>query len=106
MANGAARTVPRFEATLDRGAPGVSHSGVHRSRCTRRRRGRAQDVARPCRPGHRTTVTAVSLSGIRRAVVVGMAGAMFIVLAGTTYQGVATALERRQLPHPGRLIDV
>ena len=51
-------------------------------------------------------MTVVSLSGIRRVVVVGMAGAMFIVLAGTTYQGVATALERRQLPHPGRLIDV
>ena len=33
-------------------------------------------------------------------------GAIFVVLAGTTYQGVATALERRQLPHPGRLIDV
>jgi pimeloyl-ACP methyl ester carboxylesterase len=33
-------------------------------------------------------------------------GMIFVVLAGTTYQGVATALERRQLPHPGRLIDV
>ena len=63
-------------------------------------------MARPRRPGDRTTVTAVSLSGIRRAVAVGATGAMFIVLAGTTYQGVATALERRQLPHPGRLIDV
>jgi len=30
----------------------------------------------------------------------------FIVLAGVTYQSVATALERRQFPHPGRLIDV
>jgi pimeloyl-ACP methyl ester carboxylesterase len=38
--------------------------------------------------------------------VVGAAGVMFVVLAGTTYQGIATALERRQLPHPGRLIDV
>lgn len=31
---------------------------------------------------------------------------MFLVFAGATYQGVATALERRRLPHPGRLIDV
>ena len=30
----------------------------------------------------------------------------FIVLAGVTYQSVATALERRQYPYPGRLIDV
>ena len=30
----------------------------------------------------------------------------FLVLAGATYQGVATALERRQFPHPGRLVDV
>lgn len=27
------------------------------------------------------------------------------VLVGATYQGVATALERRAFPHPGRLID-
>jgi pimeloyl-ACP methyl ester carboxylesterase len=30
----------------------------------------------------------------------------FVVLAGVTYQSVATALERRQFPYPGRLIDV
>jgi pimeloyl-ACP methyl ester carboxylesterase len=30
----------------------------------------------------------------------------FIVLAGVTYQSVATALERRKFPHPGRLIEV
>ena len=29
-----------------------------------------------------------------------------ILLAGATYQGVATALERRRYPHPGSLIDV
>lgn len=29
-----------------------------------------------------------------------------ITLAGATYQGVATALERRHLPYPGRLVDV
>jgi pimeloyl-ACP methyl ester carboxylesterase len=32
--------------------------------------------------------------------------ATFIVLAGVTYQSVATALERRQFPYPGRLVDV
>jgi pimeloyl-ACP methyl ester carboxylesterase len=30
----------------------------------------------------------------------------FAVLAGVTYQSVATALERRQFPYPGRLVDV
>jgi pimeloyl-ACP methyl ester carboxylesterase len=30
----------------------------------------------------------------------------FIVLAGVTYQSVANALERRQFPYPGRLIEV
>jgi pimeloyl-ACP methyl ester carboxylesterase len=29
----------------------------------------------------------------------------FVVLAGTTYQGVATALERHRLPRPGGLVD-
>jgi pimeloyl-ACP methyl ester carboxylesterase len=29
-----------------------------------------------------------------------------ILLAGATYQGVATALERRKYPHPGMLVDV
>lgn len=30
----------------------------------------------------------------------------FIVLAGVTYQSVATSLERRKFPYPGRLIEV
>jgi pimeloyl-ACP methyl ester carboxylesterase len=30
----------------------------------------------------------------------------FLILAGVTYQSVATALERRQFPYPGRLIDI
>ncbi len=51
-------------------------------------------------------MTAVSFSGLRRTLYLGVMGTIFVVLAGTTYQGVATALERRQLPHPGRLIDV
>jgi pimeloyl-ACP methyl ester carboxylesterase len=29
-----------------------------------------------------------------------------LILIGATYQGAATALERRRYPHPGRLIDV
>jgi pimeloyl-ACP methyl ester carboxylesterase len=31
---------------------------------------------------------------------------IFLLLAGATYQGVATAIERRQFPHPGKLIDI
>jgi pimeloyl-ACP methyl ester carboxylesterase len=30
----------------------------------------------------------------------------FLVLAGATYQGVATAIERRNFPHPGRLVGI
>jgi pimeloyl-ACP methyl ester carboxylesterase len=30
----------------------------------------------------------------------------FLLLAGATYQGVATAIERRQFPHPGRLVGI
>jgi pimeloyl-ACP methyl ester carboxylesterase len=42
-----------------------------------------------------------------RHIVFAVAGlVMFVVLAGVTYQSVATALERRQFPYPGRLIDV
>ena len=29
-----------------------------------------------------------------------------LILIGATYQGVATALERRRYPHPGQLVDV
>jgi pimeloyl-ACP methyl ester carboxylesterase len=42
----------------------------------------------------------------RRALIAAGALLTFLVLAGATYQGVATALERRQFPHPGRLVDV
>lgn len=42
-----------------------------------------------------------------RHIVFAVAGlATFVVLAGVTYQSVATALERRQFPYPGRLIEV
>lgn len=43
---------------------------------------------------------------VRRALLAAGAVAIFPVLAGATYQGVATALERRQFPHPGQLVDV
>jgi pimeloyl-ACP methyl ester carboxylesterase len=43
---------------------------------------------------------------LRRALFTGGAIVFFVGLAGATYQGVATALERRQFPHPGRLVDV
>jgi len=43
---------------------------------------------------------------VRRVLFMAVVMLMFLVLAGATYQGVATALERRQLQHPGRLVDV
>jgi pimeloyl-ACP methyl ester carboxylesterase len=46
------------------------------------------------------------LARARRALVTAAVILVFLVLAGATYQGAATALERRQFPHPGRLVDV
>jgi pimeloyl-ACP methyl ester carboxylesterase len=43
---------------------------------------------------------------LRRALFTGSAIIFFLVLVGATYQGVATALERRQFRYPGRLVDV
>jgi pimeloyl-ACP methyl ester carboxylesterase len=43
---------------------------------------------------------------VRRALVTSGVALLFLLLIGATYQGVATALERRRFPHPGRLIDV
>ena len=43
---------------------------------------------------------------LRRALLAGGAVLVFIVLAGATYQGVATALERREFPRPGGLVNV
>lgn len=43
---------------------------------------------------------------VRRRLLTAGAVVIFPVLAGATYQGVATAIERRQFPHPGQLIDV
>jgi pimeloyl-ACP methyl ester carboxylesterase len=48
----------------------------------------------------------VSIASVRRAVIRIGAVLFFLVLAGATYQGVATAFERRQFRHPGRLVDV
>jgi pimeloyl-ACP methyl ester carboxylesterase len=43
---------------------------------------------------------------LRRVLVIAGVIFLFLMLAGSTYQGVATALERRRFPHPGRLIDI
>ncbi len=43
---------------------------------------------------------------MKRTLLTAGAVLVFVILAGATYQGVATALERRQFPHPGRLLDV
>ena len=48
----------------------------------------------------------VVLARVRRVLITAAVILMFLVLAGATYQGAATALERRQFPHPGRLVDV
>ena len=46
------------------------------------------------------------LARVRRVLITAAVILAFLVLAGATYQGAATALERRQFPHPGRLVDV
>jgi pimeloyl-ACP methyl ester carboxylesterase len=43
---------------------------------------------------------------VPRRVITIVAIAIVVLLAGATYQGVATALERRQYPRPGGLVDV
>lgn len=43
---------------------------------------------------------------LRRTAMTSGAVLLFLILLGATYQGVATALERRQFPHPGQLIDI
>ena len=48
----------------------------------------------------------VLLARARRVLISAAVILMFLVLAGATYQGAATALERRQFPHPGRLVDI
>ena len=46
------------------------------------------------------------LSRLRRALFTTAGILLFLLLAGATYQGTATALERRQFPHPGKLVDI
>ena len=48
----------------------------------------------------------MTLGRVRRVLITAAVVLAFLVLAGATYQGAATALERRQFPHPGRLVDV
>lgn len=43
---------------------------------------------------------------VRRALTVAAAALVFVLLAGATYQGVATALEQREFPRPGGLISL
>jgi len=43
---------------------------------------------------------------VPRPVRAGLALVVLVALAGATYQGVTTSLERRRYPHPGRLVDV
>ena len=43
---------------------------------------------------------------VRRVLVTAGVVILLLVLVGATYQGVATALERRRFPHPGRMVDV
>ena len=49
---------------------------------------------------------AVFSQTVRRITTMGVIVATLCALAGATFQGVATALERRRFPHPGRLVDV
>jgi pimeloyl-ACP methyl ester carboxylesterase len=48
----------------------------------------------------------VTLARVQRRLLQASVVAVFLVLAGATYQGVATALERREFPHPGKMVDV
>src|SRR4051812_20264437 len=43
---------------------------------------------------------------VRRGLIITTIVLTFLALVGATYQGVNTALERRRLPYPGRLVDV
>jgi pimeloyl-ACP methyl ester carboxylesterase len=45
-------------------------------------------------------------AAVRRACVIALIVLVVVLLVGATYQGVATALERREYPHPGQRIDV
>ena len=42
---------------------------------------------------------------VRRVLLTSGVVLLLLILIGATYQGVATALERRRFPHPGRMVD-
>jgi len=42
---------------------------------------------------------------VRRVLVTTGVILLLLILIGATYQGVATAVERRRFPHPGRMVD-
>src|SRR5437762_8964987 len=46
------------------------------------------------------------LPAVRRVLVTTGVVLLLLILIGATYQGVATAIERRRFPHPGRMVDV
>jgi pimeloyl-ACP methyl ester carboxylesterase len=48
----------------------------------------------------------VTRASFRAGLLRTLALAVLVLLVGVTYQGVATAIERRQFPRPGRLVDV
>jgi pimeloyl-ACP methyl ester carboxylesterase len=61
----------------------------------------------PCEPGGSIEDGLGTMNARIRYVLISVFIVLVVlVLAGATYQGVATALERRRYPHPGRLIDV
>ena len=43
---------------------------------------------------------------MRRGLGIATAVIVFVLLAGATYQGVATAIERREFPRPGSLVNI
>lgn len=49
---------------------------------------------------------ALTRPSMRRRVGAVAAAVVFVLLAGATYQGVATALERREFPRPGGLVNI
>lgn len=46
------------------------------------------------------------MARLRRTLLTSAALLVFLMLAGATYQGAATALERLQFPHTGKLVDI
>ena len=66
----------------------------------------ARRIAGPSRAHPRGALQLVNASRRRRWALRVVALVGFVALIGVTYQGVATALERRAYPRPGRMVDV